>query len=142
VAEHPTLGQPDAGTRQFRFRTPTLRNVAMTAPYMHNGMLTTLDDVLRFYDNGRSENPNVLPSVARQRGDGGDRGGGGRRGDGDGVPRLDRRFVGVNDMSDDQMRDIVAFLASLSDTAFDTAIPAHVPSGLPPGGRIQTAAVR
>ncbi len=148
VAEHPKLAQPDAGTRQFRFRTPTLRNVATTAPYMHNGMLATLDDVLRFYDNGRSENPNVLAATTGQRGgNGGGRaagngGAGGRRGDGDGVPRLDRRFVGVNDISDDQMRDIVAFLAALSDTSFDTMIPAQVPSGLPPGGSIRAAAVR
>ena len=60
VRENPKLAEPDAGTRRFRFRTPTLRNVALTAPYMHNGMLATLEDVLRFYDNGRSENPNVL----------------------------------------------------------------------------------
>ena len=59
VRENPKLAEPDAGPRRYRFRTPTLRNVALTAPYMHNGMLATLDDVLRFYDNGRSENPNV-----------------------------------------------------------------------------------
>lgn len=34
------------------FKTPTLRNIALTAPYMHNGALTTLDDVLDFYDKG------------------------------------------------------------------------------------------
>ncbi len=34
------------------FRTPSLRNVAQTAPYMHNGYLATLDDVVRFYDQG------------------------------------------------------------------------------------------
>lgn len=33
------------------FRTPTLRNVARTAPYMHAGQLATLDDVLDFYDD-------------------------------------------------------------------------------------------
>ncbi len=39
VGENPKLREPDAGTRRFRFRTPSLRNVALTAPYMHNGML-------------------------------------------------------------------------------------------------------
>jgi cytochrome c peroxidase len=124
VRENPKLAEPDAGTRRYRFRTPTLRNVALTAPYMHNGMLATLEDVLRFYDNGRSENRNVAA------------GGGGRRGNDDGPAVLARRFVRVSDMSDGEMRDIVAFLKSLSDTTFDKTIPARVPSGLPPGGFI------
>ena len=126
VRENPKLAEPDGGTRRYRFRTPTLRNVALTAPYMHNGMLATLEDVLRFYDNGRSENPNVAA------------GGGGRRGNDDGPAVLARRFVRVRDMSESEMRDIVAFLKSLSDTNFDKTIPARVPSGLTPGGLIQS----
>ncbi len=34
------------------FKTPTLRNVALTAPYMHDGSLATLEDVVEFYDKG------------------------------------------------------------------------------------------
>lgn len=34
------------------FKTPSLRNVARTAPYMHNGAFRTLDDVITFYDHG------------------------------------------------------------------------------------------
>jgi cytochrome c peroxidase len=34
------------------FKTPTLRNIALTAPYMHNGELQTLEDVVQFYDQG------------------------------------------------------------------------------------------
>ena len=34
------------------FKTPTIRNAARTAPYMHNGVFTTLDEVLDFYDRG------------------------------------------------------------------------------------------
>jgi len=34
------------------FRTPTLREVSRTAPYMHNGVFKTLDDVIDFYDSG------------------------------------------------------------------------------------------
>jgi cytochrome c peroxidase len=34
------------------FRTPTLRNVELTGPFMHNGSLTSLDDVINFYDRG------------------------------------------------------------------------------------------
>jgi cytochrome c peroxidase len=34
------------------FKTPSLRNVALTAPYMHHGTFATLDEVIRFYDGG------------------------------------------------------------------------------------------
>jgi cytochrome c peroxidase len=36
---------------RFAFRTPTLRNVALTRPYMHDGGLATLPDVVAFYSN-------------------------------------------------------------------------------------------
>jgi cytochrome c peroxidase len=36
----------------YRFRAPPLRNAAVTAPYMHDGSLATLEDVLRFYESG------------------------------------------------------------------------------------------
>ena len=38
-----------------RFRTPTLREVSATAPYMHDGSLATLEDVVDFYDRGGGE---------------------------------------------------------------------------------------
>ena len=34
------------------FKTPTIRNIALTAPYMHNGEYSTLEDVVNFYNNG------------------------------------------------------------------------------------------
>ena len=39
------------------FKTPTLRNVAETAPYMHDGSMQTLEDVIDDYDNGGTANP-------------------------------------------------------------------------------------
>ena len=129
VREHPSLAQPDAGAGRFRFRTPTLRNVALTAPYMHNGMLATLPDVLRFYNDGRSENPNVV-----DRGDGRE----GRRGGTSGVASLSGSFRRVGTMGQGEIRDIIAFLEALTDTGFDKTIPMRVPSGLPPGGSIRT----
>ncbi|HEX8316294.1 MAG TPA: cytochrome c peroxidase, partial [Flavisolibacter sp.] len=36
----------------FSFKTPSLRNVTLTAPYMHNGVYTTLEEVIDFYDRG------------------------------------------------------------------------------------------
>lgn len=122
VAEHPQLAEPDSSRGRFRFRTPSLRNVALTAPYMHNGTQATLEDVLVFYNNGRSENPNVA-SEGRRRGRGG-------------PPSVDRSFRRVGDMSESQMEDIVAFLHALSDVGFDRLVPVSVPSGLPPGGSI------
>ncbi len=41
------------------FRTPDLRNVAKTAPYMHDGSLKTLKDVVDFYDGGGTSNPHL-----------------------------------------------------------------------------------
>ncbi len=36
----------------WRFRTPSLRNIALTPPYMHDGAFATLEDVIRFYNKG------------------------------------------------------------------------------------------
>jgi cytochrome c peroxidase len=46
-----------------RFRTPTLRNVALTAPYMHDGSLATLADVVAYYDAGGSGDPRQDPRI-------------------------------------------------------------------------------
>jgi cytochrome c peroxidase len=37
---------------RYAFKTPSLRNVARSAPYMHDGSLATLEDVVDFYDRG------------------------------------------------------------------------------------------
>ena len=39
------------------FKTPTLREIALTAPYMHDGSLATLEDVVEFYSKGGGRNP-------------------------------------------------------------------------------------
>jgi cytochrome c peroxidase len=45
------------------FKTPTLREVARTAPYMHDGSLATLEDVVRFYSDGGRRNPYLDPQI-------------------------------------------------------------------------------
>jgi cytochrome c peroxidase len=45
------------------YKTPSLRNVALTAPYMHNGSLATLEDVVRFYNQGGVVNDNQSPLI-------------------------------------------------------------------------------
>jgi len=42
------------------FRTPTLREIAKTAPYMHNGIFATLDEVIEFFDKGGGRGNRVL----------------------------------------------------------------------------------
>lgn len=42
-----------------KFKSPTLRNLTLTAPYMHNGSLATLDEVVEFYNLGGAPNPNL-----------------------------------------------------------------------------------
>ena len=81
---------------------------------------------MQFYDEGRSRNPNVAD-------------GGRRRGNG-GAPSVDRDFRRVADMTPQQLEDIIAFLRALTDDDYDRMIPARVPSGLSPGGRISTEA--
>jgi cytochrome c peroxidase len=45
------------------FKTPTLREIAATAPYMHDGSLKTLDEVVEFYDKGGVWNKNLDPDI-------------------------------------------------------------------------------
>mgnify|MGYP006076668055 CR=1 FL=1 len=76
------------------FRTSTLRNIANTAPYMHNGVFTSLRDVINFYntrDTTFSEEPEVDQNVDQ----------GGR--------------IGELGLTDDEISDLVAFLEALSD---------------------------
>ncbi len=45
------------------FKTPTLREIAQTAPYMHDGSLATLEGVIKFYNRGGNPNPHLDPEV-------------------------------------------------------------------------------
>jgi cytochrome c peroxidase len=45
------------------FRTPSLRNAARTAPYMHDGSLATLEEVVEFYNAGARPNPGLSPLI-------------------------------------------------------------------------------
>jgi cytochrome c peroxidase len=47
------------------FKTPTLREVASTGPYMHDGSLATLADVVEFYDKGGEPNPHLSMEMQR-----------------------------------------------------------------------------
>jgi cytochrome c peroxidase len=45
------------------FKTPSLREAARTPPYMHNGSLATLEEVIDFYDKGGKANPHLDPEI-------------------------------------------------------------------------------
>ena len=85
-----------------RFRPPTLRNVAVTAPYMHDGSLATLEEVLRHYEAGGrviEEGPYA--------------------GDGRANPYKSGLVAGFT-LTDGEREDLLAFLGSLTDEAFLT----------------------
>ena len=55
----------DNGRANGAFKTPTLREAALTGPYMHNGSLKTLEDVIDFYDKGGIANPHLDPEMRK-----------------------------------------------------------------------------
>jgi cytochrome c peroxidase len=85
-----------------RFRAPTLRNIALTAPYMHDGSLATLDDVLNHYSRGGTLTPS-----------------GPNAGDGKDNPNKSSFIRGFT-LSDSERQDVLEFLRSLTDTDFIT----------------------
>ena len=48
---------------RWKYKTPSLRNIALTAPYMHNGSLSSLGDVVEFYDQGGVANELLDPLI-------------------------------------------------------------------------------
>jgi cytochrome c peroxidase len=126
VPDSAQLAESDAGVNKtYAFRTPSLRNLGSTGPYMHNGAFATLPQVINFYQR-----------VSRGGGRGGRGGGGGQSAN----PHVSREQVdplarGLR-MGGRGQRDLIAFLESLNDPDFDRVIPERVPSGLPVGGKL------
>ena len=110
------IGVPDAPAGRREFRTPTLRNLKHTAPYMHNGSLRTLRDVLLFYEELMDAVGETLDGA-----------------DDSARPRLDPLLRQMNVNADD-FPALEAFLDALNDDAYDKTEPEKVPSGLPVGG--------
>ena len=67
------LDDPDEGRREItlkdsdlgKFKVPTLRNVAVSGPFMHDGSLETLDDVIAAYVQGGRGHPNTDPTIVK-----------------------------------------------------------------------------
>ena len=65
---NPDLGRYEVTKRNVNkaaFKTPTLRDVARRGPYMHDGSIATLREVVAFYDRGGIANPSLSPDMAR-----------------------------------------------------------------------------
>lgn len=77
---------------KYSFKTPTLRNIALTAPYMHNGVFKTLEEVLEFYNKGGGGSLKTPPE------------------------NLSLAFEKL-DLTASEKRNIISFLRTLTDTA-------------------------
>ena len=115
VVDNEKLGYTDEGfEKKYAFRTPTLRNLRSTYPYMHNGKIGTLKEVLEFYEDlsgGKINNPSIKPEQID--------------------PLVHKLKVEFKDIS-----LILEFLGTLNDETYDKTIPSKVPSKLKVGGNI------
>lgn len=78
-----------------KFSVPTLRNIELTAPYMHDGRFQTLEEVVEFYNSGvHGESPNISPLLTKP-----------------------AKKYGLN-LTVQQKANLVIFLKTLTDTSF------------------------
>jgi cytochrome c peroxidase len=84
----------DPGAGDGAFRVSSLRNIASTGPYMHDGRFTTLRQVIDHYDSGIKPNPNLSPLL--------------------GLPSAPRRL----NLSEEDKAALEAFFNTLTDTTF------------------------
>ena len=63
LADEGRAGVTSAPADRGAFKTPTLREISRTAPYMHDGSLAMLSDVIEYYDGGGAKNPSLDPKL-------------------------------------------------------------------------------
>ncbi len=80
-------------TDNGKFKVPSLRNLAFTAPYMHDGRFKTLEEVIDFYSEGVKPSPNLDPKMEY-------------------YPHADSK------LNADEKKQVIAFLLTLSDSVF------------------------
>jgi cytochrome c peroxidase len=89
---NPHIDQPAA--QLGKFKVPTLRNIAKTAPYMHSGMLNTLEEVLDFYNSRDIKHQWGTPEV---------------------TAHVNRDALGDLRLSNDEIQAIITYLNTLTD---------------------------
>lgn len=99
------------------FKVPSLRNIAQTAPYMHSGTFNNLRDASEFYSKGRGH---ALPEEEKDR-------------------VILHWHIWEPQLAEHELDRLVDFMKTLTDESFTPAIPARVPSGLAPVGRLPEA---
>jgi cytochrome c peroxidase len=104
-----TIGFKDNGLGGFtnvtsdngNFKIPSLRNLDMTAPYMHDGRFTTLDEVIDFYNEGPKMSPSLDPIM---------------------ITEANRRLLQFGrwglGLTEQEKSDLKAFLLSFSDSTY------------------------
>ncbi len=84
-----------------KFKIPSLRNVAVKAPYMHDGRFATLEEVIDFYNEGPKISPSLEPIM---------------------IAEANRRVLQFNhwglNLSEQEKQEVIAFLHTLTDTSF------------------------
>ncbi len=100
--------QATFGAERLRggFKVPTLRNIALTAPYMHSGRFATLREATEFYTKGRGH---AVP---------------------EGEELLLHWHISEPNLTPSELDRLVDFMGALSDESFMPEIPQQVPSGL------------
>lgn len=101
-----TLSQEDIGRAAVtksdadrgKFKTPSLRNIALTAPYMHDGRFATLEEVIEHYDRGVKRGGTLDPNLAKH-------------------PE-----AGLQ-LTSQEKADLVAFLKTLTDVSLTVSMP-------------------
>lgn len=102
-----------------KFKTPTLRNIAVTAPYMHNGIFNELETVIHFYQHAKEralheKNGSVVSLVNNPET-------GLPWGDAEINENIEHDLLGGNDINldDEEVKDMVCFLMSLTDARYE-----------------------
>ncbi|MGB0600574.1 MAG: cytochrome-c peroxidase, partial [Rubripirellula sp.] len=85
-----------------KFRTPPLRDVSKRAPFMHDGSVANLTEVVKLYVKGGIPNPNL------------DR-------------KVDQRYAEILDLNERQIKQLVAFMESLDGEGYQDVAPTAFP---------------
>mgnify|MGYP001817922695 CR=1 FL=1 len=116
----PVMNEP---SQRGAFKVPSLRNIALTAPYMHSGRFKTLREAAAFYTGGRGH---AVP---------------------EGEDLMIHWHVWEPNLADEELDRLVDFLKTLTDESFKPETPSRLPSGLRPvhddlalAGKINTGA--
>ncbi len=82
-----------------KFKVPTMRNIELTAPYMHDGRFNTLEEVVEFYSSGIKQNRNLDINFSKS-------------------PDRLEQFGGLG-LTEDEKRGLVKFVKTFTDTSFN-----------------------